>query len=169
MGEQEEREEQGGQDEPGVGWRGWRGWRDRDRDRRLAQVQGWNADMTHQQRAGKARAAQFTHESQAQAAHARNDQQEALFRAQQGLPPLRMEAVRRYLTPQMIRDPLGRALPAGLQQRIYRAWCAGFLFGVLRWVYEPAWAEQIDAALDRAQAGWEQSPLILEAAEELGR
>ncbi len=140
-----------------------------DRERRLAQVQGWNADVTHQQRAGKARAAQFTHESQAQAARARNDQQEAVFRAQQGLPPLRVEAVRRYLTPDMIRDPLGRALPAGLQQRIYRAWCAGFLFGVLRWVYEPAWAEQIEAALDRVQAGWEQSTFALEEADGLER
>jgi hypothetical protein len=163
MGEQGEREEQGDQDEQGVGWR------NRDRDRRLAQVQGWNADVIHQQRAGKARAAQFTHESQAQAAHARNDQQEALFRAQQGLPPLRVEAVRRYLTPDMIRDPLGRALPAQLKQRIYRAWCAGFLFGVLRWVYEPAWAEQIEAALDQAQAGWEQSTLALEEADGLER
>ncbi len=158
-----EREEQGDQDEPGVGWR------DRDRERRLAQVQGWNADVTHQQLAGKARAAQFTHESQVQAAHARNDQQEALFRAQQGLPPLRTEAVRRYVTPDMIRDPLGRPLPAELQQRIYRAWCAGSLFGVLRWRYEPAWAEQVDAALDQAQAGWEQSTLIAEAADGLGR
>jgi len=140
-----------------------------DRERRLAQVHGWNADVTHQQRAGKARAAQFTHQSQAQAARARNDQQEAVFRAQQGLPPLRTEAVRRYLTPQMIRDSLGRALPAELQARIYRAWCAGFLFGVLRWCYEPEWAEQIDAALDRAQAGWEQSTLILEEADGLGR
>jgi hypothetical protein len=158
-----EREEQGDQDEQGVGWR------DRDRDRRLAQVQGWNTDVIHQQLAGKARAAQFTHESQAQAAHARNDQQEAVFRAQQGLPPLRTEAVRRYLTPDMIRDPLGRALPAQLQQRIYRAWCAGSLFGVLRWRYEPAWAEQLDVALDRAQVGLEQSTLILEEGEEFGR
>ncbi len=153
MGEQEEH---GDQDEQGVGWR--------DRDRRLAQVQGWNADVAHQQLAGKARAAQFTHESQAQAAHARNDQQEALFRAQQGLPPLRVEAVRRYVTPDMIRDPLGRALPSQLQHHIYRAWCAGLL-GVLRWVYEPEWAEQIEAALDREQAGWEQSTLTLEAAD----
>jgi len=155
MGKQEEQEEQG------LGWR--------DRDRRLAQVQSWNANVTHQQRAGKARAAQFTHESQAQAARARNDQQEAVFRTQQGLPPLRTEAVRRYLTPDMIRDPLGRALPAELQQRIYRAWCAGYLFGVLRWRYEREWAEQIDAALDRAQAGWEQSTLTLEAADGLER
>ncbi len=154
MGEQGEQEDQG---EQGLGWG--------DRERRLAQVQGWNADVTHQQRAGKARAAQFTHESQAQAAHARNDQQEAVFRAQQGLPPLRTAAVRRYVTPEMIRDPLGRALPAELQARIYRAWCAGYLFGVLRWRYEPEWAQQLDAALDRAQAGWEQSTLIAEAAE----
>ncbi len=158
MGKQEE---QGGQEEQGLGWR--------DRERRLAQVQGWNADVTHQQLAGKARAAQFTHESQAQAARARNDQQEAVFRAQQGLPPLRVEAVRRYVTPDLIRDPLGRPLPAELQHRIYRGWCAGFLFGVLRWVYEPEWAEQIEAALDLAQAGWEQSTLIAEAAEELWR
>ena len=127
------------------------------------------SNVTHQQLAGKARAAQFTHESQAQAARARNDQQEALFRAQQGLPPLRTEAVRRYLTPDLIRDPLGRPLPAELQARIYRAWCAGYLFGVLRWRYEPAWAEQIEAALDRAQAGWEQSTLIVEAADGFGR
>ncbi len=159
-----EREEHGDQDEPGVGWRDGR-----DRDRRLAQVQGWNANVIHQQLAGKARAAQFTHESQAQAAHARNDQQEALFRVQQGLPPLRVEAVRRYLTPDMIRDPLGRPLPAGLQQRIYRAWCAGYLFGVLRWRYEPEWAEQIEAALALARAGWQQLALTLEEADGLGR
>jgi hypothetical protein len=40
---------------------------------------------------------------------------------------------------------------------------------VLRWVYEPEWAEQLDAALDQAQAGWEQSALTLEAAERFGR
>jgi len=156
-----EQVEQGEREVQSVGWQ--------DRDRRLVQVQGWNADVSHQQLAGKARAAQFTHESQARTAHARNDQQEAVFRAQQGLPPLRTEAVRRYVTPELIRDPLGRALPADLQARIYRAWCAGYLFGVLRWVYEPEWAEQIDAALDRAQAGWEQAPLITEEADALGR
>jgi hypothetical protein len=117
-------------------------------------VQGWNADVIHQHLAGKARAARFTHESQAQAARGRNDQQEAVFRAQQGLPPLRVEAVRRHVTPDLICDPLGRPLPAELRRRIYRAWCAGCLFGVLRWVYEPAWAERIEAAPDRAQAGW---------------
>ncbi len=159
-----EQMEQGEQREQGVGWRVGR-----DRERYLAQVQGWNADVIHQQRAGKARAAQFTHQSQALAAHARNDQQEAVFRAQQGLPPLRVEAVCRYVTPEMIRDPLGRPLPAELQARIYRAWCAGHLFGVLRWCYEPAWVEQIEAALDRARAGWEQSVLTLEAADGFGR
>jgi hypothetical protein len=137
MGEQVE---QGEREDQRVGWR--------DRERRMAQVQGWNADVAHQHLAGKGRAAQFTRESQAQ-----------------GLPPLRTEAVCRYVTPDMIRDPLGRPLPAELQQRIFRAWCAGFLFGVLRWVYEPAWAEQIEAALDRAQAGWEQSTLTLEEAD----
>jgi hypothetical protein len=156
-----EQVEQGEREVQSVGWR--------DRDRRLVHVQGWNADVSHQQRAGKARAAQFTHESQAQAAHARNDQQEAVFRAQQGLPPLRVEAVRRYVTPELIRDPLGRALPAKLQARIYRAWCARYLFGVLRWIYEPEWAEQIEAALDREQAGWEQSTLALEEADGLER
>lgn len=127
---------------------------------RALQCQEWNADSAHQLMAGKVRAQAFTREYQAAAAHAQQTQFSARWRAEQGLPPLSAAAVQRYLTPQLIRGPLGRALDADLQARIYRAWCAGYLYGVALWLHQPAWAAELDAALDRAELGMTQPPLL---------
>jgi hypothetical protein len=120
----------------------------------------WNADRDHQRMAGKIRAQAFTSTYQAAAAHAQQTQFSAQWRAEQGLPPLSAEAVRRYLTPEMIRGPLGRPLDAVLQVRIYRAWCAGYLYGVPLWLNQPTWGDVLEAALDRAEQGMTQPPLL---------
>jgi hypothetical protein len=111
---------------------------------RRRQCRGWNADYAHQVMAGQATFAAFS----------------ARWRAEQGMAPLSAEAVRKYLRPELIRS-LGAPLPPALQARIYRAWSHSYLYGVLRWIHEPAWAREVDAALDRAQRGWEQSSLAL--------
>lgn len=110
--------------------------------------------------AGRVRAQAFTSAYQSAAAHAQQTQFSAQWRAEQGLPPLSAEAVRRYLTPQLIRGPLGRPLDAVLQARIYRAWCAGYLYGVPLWLNQPAWGDELEAALDRAERGLAQLPLL---------
>lgn len=58
----------------------------------------------------------------------------------------------------MIRN-LGVPLDAELAGRIYRAWCAGYLEGVLRWIHEPEWVAEGDAALSRAERGLGQTDL----------
>lgn len=82
-----------------------------DRIRRVYQIQRWNADHAHQVRAGRASWSAFS----------------ARWRASSGLPPLADEHIRRYVTPMMIRGPLGIPLPARLQATVYRAWYAGIL------------------------------------------
>jgi hypothetical protein len=47
-----------------------------------------------------------------------------------------MDAARRYVTPEMIRGPLGMLLPQRLRLEIHRAWCMGQLFGVEAWLAE---------------------------------
>lgn len=91
--------------------------------RRAYQCRTWNADPDHQRQAGHASFAAFS----------------ARWRASSGLVPLSAEAVRRYLTPEHVRGPLGALLPARLRGEIYRAWCAGHLLPVEAWLTdEPA-------------------------------
>ncbi len=94
----------------------------------------WNADRAHQAKAGQARAAQFTRDYQTAAGNASWSAFSARWRAGQGIAPLSAEAVRRYVTPEMIRGPLGAELCDALRQQIYEAWCAGQLVGVLAWL-----------------------------------
>jgi hypothetical protein len=47
-----------------------------------------------------------------------------------------MDAVRRYVTPGMIRGPLGMLLSERLRLEIHRAWCVGQLLGVEAWLAE---------------------------------
>jgi len=89
-----------------------------DRIRRVYQCARWNADHAHQVAAGRASWDAFS----------------ARWRAGGGLPPLSAEAARRYVTPEMVRGPLGSVLPEALRQTIYRAWCAGLLIGVEVWL-----------------------------------
>jgi hypothetical protein len=111
---------------------------------RRRQCKGWNASRAHQVMAGQATFAAFS----------------ARWRAEQGMALLSAEAVRKYLRPELIRS-LGVPLSPELQVRIYWAWSHGYLYGVLRWIHEPAWAREVDAALDRAERGWGQSTLAL--------
>jgi len=89
-----------------------------DRLRRAHQCATWNADHSHQVSAG----------------HASWDAFSARWRASTGLPPLSAEAVRRYVTPEQIRGPVGALLPAALRATIHRAWRAGLLVGVAAWL-----------------------------------
>jgi hypothetical protein len=86
--------------------------------RRVYQCQRWNTDPAHQSAAGHASYTAFS----------------ARWRAGQGLPPLTVEAVCRYVTPEHIRAELGILLPSRLQETIYRAWCAGVLLPVAAWL-----------------------------------
>jgi hypothetical protein len=86
--------------------------------RRVYRCKRWNADPAHQAMAG----------------HASFDAFSARWRASSGLAPLSAEAVRKYVTPDMIRGVLGLFLPAYFQQAIYRAWCAGQLLPVVAWL-----------------------------------
>lgn len=86
--------------------------------RRVWQCQRWNADPAHQSAAGQASFAAFS----------------ARWRAEQGLAPLTRDVVRRYVTPNHIRGPLGMPLPARIREAIHRAWCAGYLVGVAAWL-----------------------------------
>ena len=67
-----------------------------------AQCRQWNAD----------------HARQVMAGHASWEAFSARWRAEQGLPPLSVEAVRRYLTLEHIRAGLGPPLPEALQATI---------------------------------------------------
>ncbi|GEM_PF-6218757 len=125
-----------------------------------ARCRQWNADHQHQVEAGKARAQQFTHESQSRAAFARNEQLFARFRAEQGLPPLSAEAVQKYVTPAMIRSICGLPIPSELQQQIHRAWCAGCPYGVAKWLNDPTFGPYIEEWLAREGAGWVQPALL---------
>ncbi len=91
-----------------------------DRIRRVYQCARWNQDHAHQVAAG----------------HASWDAFSARWRASSGLAPLSVEAARRYVTPGMIRGPLGMLLPERLRVEIHRAWCVGQLFGVEAWLAE---------------------------------
>lgn len=86
-------------------------------ERRIRQCQEWNADHGHQVAAGLASFDAFS----------------ARWRAAQGMSPLFVEAVRRYVLPAMIRGPLGQPLSAEQQEEIWRAWCAGNLQAVEAW------------------------------------
>jgi hypothetical protein len=101
---------------------------------RQLQCLGWNTDHDHQVLAGQARAQQFTPEYQQAAAFASWAAFSARWRASQGLGPLSAEAVRKYLTPEQIRGPLGLPLRPDLQATIYRAWRAGELRHVAAWL-----------------------------------
>ncbi len=91
-----------------------------DRIRRVYQCARWNQDHAHQVAAG----------------HASWDAFSARWRASGGLAPLTVGATRRYVTPDMIRGPLGMLLPERLRMEIHRAWCVGQLFGVEAWLAE---------------------------------
>jgi hypothetical protein len=91
-----------------------------DRIRRVYQCARWNQDHAHQAAAG----------------HASWDAFSARWRASSGLAPLSADAACRYVTPAMIRGPLGMLLPERLRQQIHRAWCGGHLFGVDAWLAE---------------------------------
>jgi len=89
-----------------------------DRIRRVYQCATWNAGHAYQVADG----------------HASWDAFSARWRASSGLPPLSTEAVRRHVTADMIRGPLGTLLPEALRAAIHRAWCAGLLVGVSAWL-----------------------------------
>jgi hypothetical protein len=108
--------------------------------RRSVQCHIWNADRAHQVAAGKARAAQFTPESQAAAGHASFAAFSARWRAEQGLAPLSAADAQRYVTLDMIRSLIGIPLAPALQKAIWRAWCFGLLLGDAVWLsddYDP--------------------------------
>jgi hypothetical protein len=102
--------------------------------RRVAQCRAWNADPAHQVLAGQARAAHFTPDFQARAGEASSAAFSARFRASHGSPPLSAEAVRRYLTSDEVRGPLGLSLPLPLRRIVFAAWCAGQLVGISHWL-----------------------------------
>jgi len=89
-----------------------------DRIRRVYQCARWNQDHDHQVAAG----------------HASWDAFSARWRAGSGLAPLTVEAARRYVTPDLIRGPMGSLLPERLRHAIHRAWLAGYLVGVVAWL-----------------------------------
>jgi len=89
-----------------------------DRVRRVWQVNRWNRDHDHQVLAGRASWTAFS----------------ARWRASCGLAPLSTDAVRRYVTPDLIRGPAGVPLPPELQRVVYRSWCTGALEHVAAWL-----------------------------------
>jgi hypothetical protein len=91
-----------------------------DRIRRVYQCARWNKDHAHQVAAG----------------HASWDAFSARWRASSGLAPLSAEAAWRYVTPDLIRGPMGSLLPERLRLSIYRAWLAGYLVGVVAWLFD---------------------------------
>jgi hypothetical protein len=91
-----------------------------NRIRRVYRCARWNADHVHQVAAG----------------HASWDAFSARWRASGGLAPLSVNAARRYVTPEMIRGPLGMLLPERLRAEIHRTWCMGQLLGVEAWLSE---------------------------------
>jgi hypothetical protein len=108
-----------------------------DRIRRVDQCARWNHDHAHQTAAG----------------HATWDAFSARWRAGSGLAPLTVGAARRYVSPGMIRGPLGMLLSERLCLEIHRAWCVGQLLGVEAWLAEDGapphpeglWASPADA------------------------
>lgn len=101
--------------------------------RRQAMCRARDADPAHQRTAGIARGAGRTRADQSAAGHASQTAFSARWRAEQGLAPLSTAAVRRYLTPDLIKF-LGQPLPMTVQQQIYDAWCAGDPRHVDDWV-----------------------------------
>lgn len=94
----------------------------------------WNADAAHQREAGRARASAFTSASQSYAGARAFTAASARWRAEHGLWPLDDAAVKSYVSPDQIRDPIGQELPVALQRIIYDAWVAGFPNGVAFWL-----------------------------------
>jgi hypothetical protein len=101
--------------------------------RQRQQCQQWNADSLHQVMAGRARARQFTHAYQSACGQAAQTAFMARWRAANGLPPPSAEAVRTYVTSDMIRHPT-RPISPIMQHSIYDSWCAGVLYGVGYWI-----------------------------------
>jgi hypothetical protein len=101
------------------------------------QCRMWNADSSHQRKAGQARAAQMTHEERVEAGNASFLAFMVRFRAQVGQAPLPVDgveqAVAKYLAPSDI-HAFGRPLHPQLAETIYRAWCAGHLLNVEAWL-----------------------------------
>ncbi len=117
-----------------------------DRIRRVYQCTRWNHDHAHQVAAGYASWDAFS----------------ARWRASSGLAPLSAKAARCYVTPDMIRGPMGALLPQGLRLTIHRAWCAGQLVGVAAWLSDnppadPAglWVSTAGDAPDAPRGAWE--------------
>ena len=100
---------------------------------RAMQCREWNADHQHQVLAGQARAQQFTPEYQAAAGHASFAAFSARWRAQQGLCPLSVNDLLRYVTPADI-CALGDPLPPHLQDAMYIAWASGDPRDVYQWL-----------------------------------
>lgn len=117
------------------------------------QCQAWNADPAHQRAAGKARATGFTAASQSFAGSQAYSAASARWRAEHGLRPLDANAVRSYVVPGQIRDPLGQALPAALQRIIFDAWIAGFPHGVSFWLSSSREGEDAGGARDTDVVG----------------
>ena len=109
---------------------------------RMDQCNGWNSDPDHQRVAGQARARQFSHEHQVEAGHHAFSAYSARWRAGQGLPPLSVEAVVRYVTIEDIRGPLGQELPAVVRAEIYQAWCDGHRVSVAAWLERASTREE---------------------------
>jgi len=125
-----------------------------DRIRRVYQCARWNHDHAHQVAAG----------------HAIWDTFSARWRACSDLPPLSAEAARRYVTPDMIRGPMGALLPEGLRWAAHRAWCAGELLGVAAWLSDdpPADPDGLWASLGSAPSAPGPARDTPGAAEEIG-
>jgi hypothetical protein len=66
------------------------------------------------------------------------------WRASAGLAPLSAAAVRKYVTPNIIRGALGLFLPTYLQATTHRAWCAGLLLPVTAWLGDDPPPNQAD-------------------------
>jgi len=109
-----------------------------DRIRRVHQCATWNAGQVHQPAAG----------------HASWDAFSARWRAGQGLPPLSIGAARRYVTPEVIRAPVGALLPAALREAVHRAWSAGLLVGVSAWLADAHPTEPDGPWAERRPVGW---------------
>lgn len=86
--------------------------------RRIYQCRKWNANPAHQRAAGHASFSAFS----------------ARWRASSGMAPLTSDAARRYVTPEMIRGPVGMLIPERVRNAVYRAWCEGQTLSVEAWL-----------------------------------
>ncbi|MBA3826676.1 MAG: hypothetical protein H0X24_22605 [Ktedonobacterales bacterium] len=103
---------------------------------RAERCREWNADHHHQQRAGQARAKQFTPAFQSHAGSCSWLAFMARFRASTGSPQHFPQAAARYVVPAQIRTLTG-TLPAPLQQIIHTVWSHGMGWGVDHWLLPP--------------------------------